>query len=98
MKFDWDEDKNRINLVKHGLTFEDVIPVFNDLDAIIDLDRDETSEERWRIIGVGYAALLSFVVYAHRDSHGVEMIRIISARRASRQERKRYEQAKNRDL
>jgi len=88
MKFDWDKKKNAINIKKHGIDFSDVVDIFNHPmltagDNIADYD-----EERW--IGIGWLkALVGVVVYTERIGNTV---RIISARKATKQEVKKYEQ------
>ncbi len=86
MKFEWDEQKAGINLAKHGVAFEAAKGVFRDPFALAEFDRDEGAEERWRMIGLAQTGIL-FVVFTER-SGGV--IRIISARRATRHEQDRY--------
>ncbi len=86
MKFEWDENKNKSNLKKHGIDFSDAQKVFNDENSLIAPDlRKDYSESRWKIIGKVYGVIIS-VIYTIRN----EAIRIISARRASKNERKEY--------
>jgi uncharacterized protein len=85
----WDENKSRSNLAKHGIDFGVAELVFRDDLSASRLDRDSFEEERWQTIGqVGNNVL--FVVHTAPD--GSSPGRIISARPASRQERKAYEQ------
>jgi uncharacterized DUF497 family protein len=51
MKFDWDEEKARANLAKHGVAFDLAIKVFDDPDAISGVDRIVDGEMRWRTVG-----------------------------------------------
>jgi len=86
MEFEWDENKNKKNIRKHGIDFNDAKEVFKDEKAkkIPDLRRDY-GEERWKIIG----SILGFiyaVIYTIRNT----AIRIISARQANRKERDEY--------
>ena len=93
MDFEWDPAKAEANLAKHGIDFEDAIAVFGDPLFATELDPGEyRGELRYRAIGrVGCTIL--FVCYTIRG----ERCRIISARRASRRERKAYSlQARNR--
>ncbi len=84
-RFEWNDDKARRNLAFHKVSFDSATAVFDDPDAIIEVD-DETTEERWRTIGLAINHIL-FVVWTER--HG-NIIRIISARRATRHEQDRY--------
>jgi uncharacterized protein len=90
-RFEWDPEKARSNLRKHGIDFETATVVFDDPFAIVELERIEDGEERWHTLGIGAGAPLLLVVHT---IHGedIEIIRIISARRAERSERRRYEQ------
>ena len=93
--FEWDEAKNRTNLRKHGLTFAEASEVFRDPFHFSEVERFEAGEQRRRTIG--RIKRLVLVMVAHTttdvDDTGVlfEVVRIISARPASRQERRRYE-------
>ena len=88
MKFDWDKKKNAINIKKHGIDFSDVVDIFNHpMLTAVDNSADY-DEERW--IGIGWLkALVGVVVYTERIGNTV---RIISARKATKQEVKKYEQ------
>ena len=83
MQFEWDEGKNRINIRKHGI---DVFnhPVLTALDS-----REDYGEERWVALGL-MKAMMAVVVYVERSG---PVIRIISARKATRREAKRYGQS-----
>ena len=89
MLFEWDEDKNRANIQKHKIDFADVPAVFSGL-MLVELDeREDYGEERW--IGIGFLRdIVAVVVFTESRQ---DTIRIISARKASKHERKRYEQA-----
>ncbi|MDB5562264.1 MAG: hypothetical protein JWN11_1682 [Hyphomicrobiales bacterium] len=92
MEFEWDEEKNRANIAKHGIAFEDAAYVFDDPFALIELQGFVDSEERWQAIGSVNDVQIFFVAYTHRDEFsGHEVVRMISARRANRLERQRYE-------
>ena len=88
--FEWDNAKAESNWKKHGITFETAQLVFDDPYALTEFNRIVGGEERWQTIGlVGATAIL---IIAHTIGGGTtETIRIISARRAARQERTRYE-------
>lgn len=90
MKLEWDAEKAARNLKKHGVTFEDAVLVFHDTQRLEIYDnREGYGEDRWAIIGYADLVLL-FVVYTVRHE---DTIRIISARKANEQERKKYRQA-----
>ena len=92
MRFVWDPAKAEANQRKHGVRFEDAVRVFFDPLHLTVQDRVEGSEYRWQTIGqVGGAAILLVAHTITEDGpEPVETIRIISARRATPQERKRY--------
>lgn len=89
MKFSWDEQKNRINIRKHGIDFNDVCEMFDDPMLVKFDDRYTYAEERW--IGVGVMlGIVAVVVYTEPVS---DIIRIISARKATKREVKGYAEA-----
>ena len=88
-EFDWDERKARSNLKKHGVSFEQAVFAFYDEYALIDTDEHD-DEVRYRLIGATDAGVL-FVVYVELEG---DVIRIISARGATRREKENYEQRK----
>jgi len=88
--FQWDDAKASRNRKKHAVTFETAQLVFDDPYALTELDRIAGGEIRWQTIGLIGATVI--LVVAHTIEEGeLESIRIISARRATRQERMRYE-------
>ena len=89
--FEWDADKAVANAAKHGVTFEEAVTVFLDLDYL--LVRDELEPERFVAIGMSSQARVIFVVHCERG----ERLRIISARRATRRERETYERRRRSD-
>ncbi len=89
-RFEWDPDKARSNKRKHGISFETATFVFDDPFSILILERIEDGEDRWQTLGMAGEAPVLLVVHTIRDE-AVEIVRIISARRADRSERKRYE-------
>ena len=89
MRCVWDADKAGRNARKHGVTFEEAATVFADPLALI--IEDESHPEKARIIGESLAARILLVVFIERDR---DVVRLISARRATRQERRRYEERK----
>lgn len=91
--FEWDPAKASTNLHKHQVSFETAIRVFADPFAITNQDRIENGEQRWQTLGIVEGYLLLLVAHTVRDDEdGTEVIRIISARRADKKERKLYEQ------
>ena len=87
--FDWDENKNRINLEKHGITFEEASTVFFDDRAILFDDPEHSiDEDRFLLLGMSETAKVCIVCHCYRESDTV--IRIISARQATRKEEQRY--------
>ena len=90
-RFEWDDTKNRTNLRKHGITFEQAVEVFDDPDHATVFGGFEAFEERWLTYGISDGMALLTVAHTYRDRLGVEVIRIISARRATRLERQEYE-------
>lgn len=93
MQFYWDTTKAKLNLSKHRVSFETAARVFADPFALVAQDRFEHGEQRWQTIGMieGYLVLLVAHTVIDADG-GVEVIRIISARKADPKERKRYDQ------
>lgn len=89
--FTWDERKATANLRKHGVTFTDAAAVFRDPHCRTIQDRFENGEYRWQTIGYSRGVILLLVAHTCSDENGNELIRIISARRATKAERKRYE-------
>jgi len=90
--FEWSEKKAEINLCKHGIRFEDAARVFDDPLAVTNQDRIENGEHRWQTIGMAAGYLVLLVAHTVRfENEGIEVVRIISARRVDRAERRRYE-------
>ncbi len=87
MRCEWNEEKAYHNARKHGVTFEEAATVFSDPLALI--IEDERHPENARIIGESLAARVLLVVFIER---GRDFVRLISARRATRHERRRYEE------
>ena len=95
MRFEWDENKNRSNRRKHGVSFEEACLVFRDPLHVSVMDRIENGERRWQTFGLvqGIVVLVVAHTVAEEDTEGeiIEVIRIVSARRATPRERRRYE-------
>jgi uncharacterized DUF497 family protein len=90
--FQWDKQKADANKRKHGIAFEDAVFVFDDPAAIFEPDRVVDGEIRWQTIGRVGDVLVLMVAHTLDQAGEDEVVRIISARRASRNEHKRYEQ------
>jgi uncharacterized protein len=93
MRFAWDEHKNRRNQAKHRVSFETAQRVFEDPLHVSVPDRDQAHEERWKTFGRVEGVVLLLVVHTVHDAEGEEIIRIISARKATAIERQGYEQS-----
>ncbi len=91
MEFEWDENKNRINVQKHKVSFEMAMLAFSDPLHVSIQDRFEDGEERWQTLGRVHGYLLLLVAHTIQGNTEEEVIRIISARRADPKERRRYE-------
>ncbi|MFT8259149.1 MAG: BrnT family toxin (plasmid) [Candidatus Symbiodolus clandestinus] len=92
MRFSWDKTKSRANLRKHGVSFEAAQLVFEDPLHLTRQDRIESGELRWQTIGMANNMMLLLVAHTWIDG-GEQHIRIISARKASKSERRIYEQS-----
>ena len=92
MNFEWDPDKDAWNYVKHGIRFETAAMVFDDPYHVSQLDRVVDGEERWRTMGLIGGLVIVIVAHTYREQNGEETVRIISARKATKRERKYYEE------
>jgi hypothetical protein len=90
MVFAWDENKNRINQRKHGVSFETAARIFDDPNVVSYPDRTVEDEERWHAIGQAGGIAILLVLHTSEEYYGEEEIRIISARKASARERALY--------
>lgn len=89
LKFEWDENKNTINKSKHNVSFEEAKTVFYDEQALVIDDPDHSEQEdRFIILGQSSTAKLLVVCHCYRESDTV--IRIISARKATKTETTQY--------
>lgn len=87
LKFEWDESKNQANIKKHGISFEEASSVFDDDDAIVIADESHSqSEERFIMIGFSYKYNILVVCHCYRQNESI--VRIISARKATKNESK----------
>jgi uncharacterized protein len=85
--YQWDNDKAATNLSKHGIDFADAVSVFAD-DLAVTVSEERFDEERFITIGIDALGRVLVVVYTWRGKE----IRLISARKATRSERKQYEE------
>jgi len=91
--FNWDDEKNKLNINKHGITFDEASTVFDDDDAIfIRDDIHSLSEERYIVIGFSEKARILIVCHCYRN--GEKVVRIISARKANKSEEQIYDGGK----
>lgn len=87
--FEWDPEKAESNARKHGVTFEEASTVFGDPLGLLMRDPDHSlSEERYLVLGMSHQQRLLVVAFAERPPR----TRLLSARRATRRERRRYEE------
>jgi uncharacterized protein len=91
VRFEWDEGKNRANIAKHGVGFDEARRIFSDPHLMIREDRVVEGEERLHALGYVEGVLL--VVHTVREEGLGAIIRIISARKATPAERKLYEES-----
>lgn len=88
-QFAWDENKNQVNKRKHGIDFNEAMTVFLDEQAIMFDDPEHSEEEdRFLLLGISYDANVLIVCHCYREADSV--IRIISARKATRKEKLYY--------
>ena len=92
MIYEWDAEKARTNQRKHGVSFDEAVTVFEDgLGQIVDDLRHSVEENRCALLGLSRRNRLLTVMFTERGN----TVRIISARRATRQERREYEEKTN---
>lgn len=91
LRFAWDERKNRANRTKHGVWFEEAQSVFSDPRGRLFYDPEHSeAEDRFILLGMSSAARILIVIHCYRGSDSV--IRVISARKATRKEVQFYEE------
>ncbi len=92
MKFEWDKNKEKINIQKHKVTFEEALYVFTDKFALNRFDDEHSEDEdRWVLLGQSFNEILLLVVHTFRNNDDVEFVRIISARKATKKEKQAYQ-------
>jgi len=84
--FEWDERKNKINILKHGISFETAANIFLDNDRLEVYDEDHSDYNEDRYISIGMVEDILYVVFTDRE----DTIRLISVRIATEQERNLY--------
>ena len=89
IKFEWDENKNQINQRKHGVSFDEAKSVFYDHNALV-IDDPEHSEEEDRFIILGLSSKANLLIVCHCYRASDTVIRIISARKATKTESSFY--------
>ena len=97
MRFEWDEDKNLRNLAKHHIGFDTARSVFEDPQALNIQDRIVEGEERWQTLGM-ISGIVIIVAHTWQDEDGDEVIRLISARKATAGERRAYAKGHKRTI
>ena len=92
MNYEWNLIKERLNIVKHGVDFEEAKSVFADEFALVLFDKDHSNdEERFLILGMSQKERILLVVHCYREN---DTIRIISSRKATKNEAKQYKERK----
>lgn len=91
IRFEWDTNKNTSNQTKHGLSFEVAIYAFFDEHGFSEKHQIVDGEQRWRTVGMIDGCVVIFVGHlTHFDDNDVEVVRIITARKATKQEEREY--------
>jgi uncharacterized DUF497 family protein len=90
LKFEWDPAKAATNLRKHDVAFEDAVLVWSDPLHLVRFDRIEDGEERWHALGMAAGIVLLLVVHTYPEDDD-DRVRILSARKATKAERRAYE-------
>lgn len=92
VRFTWDEKKNQDNQRDHQVSFELAREVFADPLALSHMDRVEAGEQRWQTMGMVGGTVILLVAHTVHEQEEEEVIRIISARKATKHERRAYEE------
>jgi len=89
LRFEWDKKKEKINIKKHGISFEEASSAFYDEKAIQFFDPDHSEDEdRFILLGISFKLRILVVCHCFRESETV--VRLVSARKADRDEQKEY--------
>lgn len=90
MNYEWDEVKEKLNIAKHGVSFDEAASVFGDEYGLIIFDKDHSNdEERFYLLGMSEKDRILLVVHCYKEN---DTIRIISARKAMAREKKQYKE------
>ena len=95
MQFTWDERKDQINRQKHGISFETAVLAFDDAHQVSSQDRIVDGELRWQTIGMVNGIHVLLVAHTLSVKGDEEIVRIISARKATPRERRVYAESIN---
>ncbi len=94
MEFEWDEQKAKSNILKHSVSFDEASTVFDDMEALLIHDPDHSDvEDRFILLGLSRRSKILVVCHCYRESE--TKIRIISARKATKNETNTYQRSKN---
>lgn len=89
IQFEWDNNKAKLNIQKHGISFEEAATVFEDEEALLRDDPDHSEyEDRFLLLGMSSQANILIVCHCYRGDD--DIIRLISARKATKNEAKQY--------
>jgi len=91
VQFEWDSEKAKVNLAKHRVAFALATRVWDDPFHVAFPERIENGERRWLALGLVGREMLLVVAHSYPDALDEERIRVISARKATPKERRRYE-------
>ncbi len=91
VNFQWDESKAKSNLKKHRVSFEEAATFFSSAPIRVFLDQKHSTENEDRFVAIGYSQIHRLLVVVHCYFENKEIIRIISARKATKQERQFFE-------
>ena len=91
LHFEWEPAKARANARKHGISFDEAETAFSDEHALVLPDPDHSSRREERLVLIGLSAGLRVLVVVHCERENGNVIRLISARRATRSERAQYD-------
>ena len=91
LHIEWDPAKARANLRKHGVSFEEAETAFSDDHALVIPDPDHSSAEEERLVLIGLSGALRVLLVIYCEREGGDVLRLISARRATRSERAQYD-------
>lgn len=90
IRFEWDLAKNKSNISKHGVSFEEAKSVFFDQFALQFYDEENSQLQEDRFLMLGTSIESRVLLVCHCEQNNGEVIRLISARRATKQEQKHY--------